>query len=247
MGRPSKWTHELWAEVEREYNTGVMTVDTISSVYGIPAINIRQRASRLGWKRSLAARVQRRAEERLIEDAIPPAQRAVGQHKKDAELIAVAAELQKIVIANQRDVVTRATGLCSSLLEELTVQTMSKEDLAEVAELMFIVEGQEDPNSFAAKDPDFVRKKITAWTKTFDVSKRVSTLKDLTTAMATLIKLERAVYGIQDLPDPDAPAGTDASTMPMNDVARRIAYVLRQGVKNIETKTINQEGDSNDD
>lgn len=232
---------ETWAAVERDYRLGIMTVTEVSAKYGIKPGTIVQRAQRQGWKRDLSHRVAERTNEKLFREAVAldgESPREVARVKRavdrqaEAETIEAAAELHMRIIMQHRGRVGKASALCDGLMAELAAQAMTSEQLHHVAELLSLSEGQLDEGEV---DPRKVQARADAWKKLMSLGNRTDILKKLADALRTIVTLERMVYGISDNANGEAndkpKVETPETDLPINEVARRVAFTLLLGVK----------------
>lgn len=234
-------SEETWAAIEADFRAGVKTTQAIADEYGVKYTTVLQRSQRLGWKRDLSHRVAERTAEKLFREAVldeGKAPREVSRAKRaldrqaESETIEAAAELHMQVIMKHRGRISKASSLCDGLMAELAAQSMTPDQLQHIAELISLTEGQTDD---IKSDPRMVQARADAWRKLLSLNNRTDVLKKLADALRTLVTLERLVFGISDNANGEAnnkpkeePKETD---LPINEVARRVAFTLLLGVK----------------
>lgn len=235
---------EKWAAIQRDHAMGILTIPEISTKHGVKVTTITARAHREQWKRDLTHRVAERTAEKLFKasvDADGEAPREVARHKRaldrqaESETIEAAAEMHARIVMQHRTRIGKASSLCNGLMDELALQSMSKEDLQHIAELHSMIEGQGDD---IEASPEKVQARVNAWKKLLSLGNRADVLKKLADALRQLTLLERSVYGISDNANGEAEAKAKAAAeqaaqtdLSINEVARRVAFTLHMGMK----------------
>lgn len=230
-----------WEAIEQDYRAGVLTSNQVAEKYGITRGQLMGRAYREGWKKDLGPRIAARRETKLAEAAAPtlglPVPRegdTIGDRAAaERETIDTAAELQARVTLKHRKSLTKTANLCEGLIEELTVSSLSREDIANVVELVAIAQGQRSESEY---DQAALNKKMDSWVKLLSLENRTDVLKKLVDSMQKLVLLERLVYGIDARGGKFPPEGsgedeTKAVEYTPNDVARRLAFVFATGLR----------------
>lgn len=245
MGATSKISPEVWAAIEADHAAGILTIPQIATKHGVKVSTIVGRAHREQWKRDLSHRIAERTAEKLfresvVEDGKSP--REVARAKRmidrqaDQETIEAAAEMQATLMLKHRSRVSKASAICDSLMTELAAQALTAEDIQYISELVSLAQDQEDDKQ---ADPARVQSRMNAWKKLLALNNRADILKKLADSLGALVKLERLVYGISDNANGSAEAKAKQAAaeneannaLPINEVARRVAFTLLMGSK----------------
>ena len=177
-----------WDKGRAMYESGTMSLTQISKALGCTDSAVSMRASRYGWVRDPAgvARVQDERARLLA---------ASTQEQRD-KVVAITASMQSKVLVGHRKDIERARRVVSVLLDELSLisDPAAQHHLEHLGELLA------DPDENGKLD-----KLNKAYRRVISISERVSGINTLSTALKTLIMLERQAYNIEGaLVDPEA-------------------------------------------
>ncbi|HDR8973775.1 hypothetical protein [Burkholderia vietnamiensis] len=198
MAQPKKAAPD-WERIEADYRAGLLSVREIAASQGISHAAISKRAKRDGWDRDLAKRIQAKAEALVTTRTVTSevtTERAVNDRvivEGNAEVIA------NIRLAHRSDI-ARSRRLAMALLEELECVTENRELFEQLGEML------------RSPDERGNDKRNNLYQKVISSAGRVSSMKQLSETLKTLIGLEREAYGIAGAHDgggTEAPAGLD--------------------------------------
>jgi hypothetical protein len=204
--RPHEMTERKpfdWEAIEREYRAGQLTVVEIGRQHGLSHTAIRKRANRDGWTRNLADRVRKEVSARLISDS-PEAERAAIEP-------AVARGVQ--VVREHRAFIWRGQRLVSALFSELEEASKNR------AEIEAAIEEE------TAADDNGKRRAMML--RAVALPSRAGVIVNLSTALKTLIALERQAFNLGDAPEREAVEVTVAVTNERRKAA--LALLLARG------------------
>ena len=207
-----------WEAVEGDYRAGLLSLREMSESHGVSHVMIAKKAKALGWVRDLNAKIQARA------DALVNASVVTGPVNSlslvtERQVIEANAERIAQVRGEHRADITRMRALVIRLLAECEAEAADPAVFAEMGEMLRQTDekGQDRLND--------------AYQKAISLPVRIKGVKDLADALKALIGMEREAYDIggavapADLTDPRTQAAT------LNDIARRMAFVLASGLK----------------
>ena len=231
------------AILEGEYCSGRNTVRQLARNFGITETLIRHYAAEYGWVKDLAPGVKKRTKlliarsEALAEGVEVPKIRSVprlvaGEPAFDEdEFIEVTAQRHARIIGKSQKRIAKLQAIVESMFEELAMQSMSEDDIRDLAELMGLTEGQTEEVD-AAK----TAKRIASLRKTLNLGSRADTTIKLANTLKVLIGLERQAHGIADNANGDADGAGENKVPELspNDIARRIAFVLTNAARKPE-------------
>lgn len=214
-----------WEGIERDYRAGVLSVREIGAAYGVSHTAIQKRARRDGWERDLLAKVRAKADAKVAKAAVAS---VVSKEDKATEAAIVEANadvIAKVRLAHRTDI-NKARGLAMTLLAELEHQTGNQDLYENLFELLN--DPEDEGGNQAAKDRQ--NKRLEAFQRAMSLGNRTKTMKDLADTLKSLIALEREAYSIDGKGGEQQP-GDPLSPAEPQDVARRLAFVLRRGLQ----------------
>lgn len=219
-GKKTSETKEIdWLQIEADYCVGLLTLREIADKNpGVSHVTILRRAKKEGWVQDLSERVKKRAEQlvtkrTLTEDETK--QLAVTSQ----QMIEVAAKNQADLIMQHRKLLPRFKKLVEDLLGELEIQTKDPVLFEQLGEIMH------------APDDKGVDKLNAMYQKVISTPGRVGSIKQLAETLKILINLERQAFGLSDNGNGDADKEKPKDEVPLDDAARRIAFLLNAATK----------------
>lgn len=233
------------AILEGEYCSGRHTVRDLARDFGLDDSTIREYAEKYKWVKDLAPGVKKRTKQVIARSeakalgieipkprSIPRASAGEPAFDED-EFIEVTAQRHARIIGKSQKRIAKLQGIVESMFEELAMQSMSEEDIRNLAELMALTEGQEGEVD-AAK----TAKRIASLKKTLHLGERADTTIKLANTLKVLIGLERQAHGIADNANGDADGAGENKKVELspNDIARRVAFVLTNAARKPEIK-----------
>jgi predicted transcriptional regulator len=203
MKAPSEKAPFDWIKGQEMFESGVCSLNQIARTLGCSDSAVSQRASRYGWTRDPAA-VARLADERA---------RLLSLSSKEErdKVIAVTASMQSQVLVGHRKDIARSRRVVSVLLDELgsISDPASQDALDHLGDLL----AEPDENGKLDKLNKVYRRVIS-------MSERIAGINALSTALKTLIMLERQAFNIEGaLVDPTA-------ERPQEDVVKGLDKIM---------------------
>ena len=196
-----------WAKGQALYEAGLHSIAKIARELGCSDAAVAARVQRYGWTKDPDA-LARRAEER---------ERLLARSTQEDRdrVIAISASMQSTVLVAHRSDIKTARTLVSKLLEELSTITTENQTLRELGELMH------------APDDRGMDKLNAAYRKVISLPERVTGLNTLSTALKTLIMLERQAFNIEGaLVDPEAERPKDDVVKGLDKIMDKFNEVL---------------------
>jgi len=184
-----------WPAIEADYRAGIKPLraiadDASTADVKVSEAAIRKHAKACGWERDLEDRIAVRREALVRKQEIAK-QVAHVSHIDERREVEIAAQTQANVIIRHKSEIGRCQALCDDLLTELSAQAMNPDDLAALAELSALSEGQDVDEAEAGR-------KIAAFQKLLKLGDRADTFRKLVEAKTKLVTLERQAFGIKD-------------------------------------------------
>lgn len=208
-----------WERIEADYRCGIQSLREIAGNHGVSHTAIRKRAEREGWEKDLTAKVRAKADA-LVSKAV--VSKEVSTETKITEAIAVGVQAQKSADAQLGHIATATQGqrLVTTLLAELAIQTDNIADFERLGELL----DQTSVDDSGRVKEDKLNKIYRA---VISMAGRVDNLKKLGESFERFWKVERVIHKM------DAPGEgpTDPANESPNQLARRVAFILAQGMK----------------
>jgi hypothetical protein len=163
-----------WEMIEREYRAGQLYIRQIARQADVSEAAIRKRAKERGWDRDLSDQVRAGVRSRLVRTDV----RTVDT--KEAVEVAVRRGVE--VVRQHQSSLGRATRLALRLLDELDESTSQRADIDAAIE------------AETAGDKTTARR--TMMHRAVSLPSRASVMRDLSTAMARLLPLERQAFNL---------------------------------------------------
>lgn len=242
-----------WVLLEGEYRAGLSNNYQLAARYSCSEGAIRLRAKRYGWTRDIKGALNDRVQVLTNLDSIEKAQQSVASHRdpdavtvgkvglrRDAErraadqrgedaIIEAIAQKQAGIIQKSKARIGRLQSIVEGMFEELVAQSMTPEQLARVADLVALVESQDQ----MAPDPSRMAKQVKAFKQLLALGSRADIVRKLAESLKTLTGLERQAHGINDNANGDGDQPTNPVESPsMNDAARRVAFLIANAARN---------------
>ena len=180
-----------WERIEIDYRAGILTLREIADQQKVSHVAIMKRAKRDRWVRDLNAKIQARAQELVTKEQLPPQVTKISL-ETEKETIEANAKVISDVIRSHRSGLIKLQKVCDDLTAELVEQSISKEQLQQIAELAALVETQDGDKPDQAEIND----KLKAFKKMLGLGNRAETFKKLVEAKTRLITLERTAFDL---------------------------------------------------
>lgn len=181
-----------WEKIEAEYRAGVLSIREIAGQHGVSDTAIRKRAKAHGWDRDLSERIISKADA-LVRTQEVRTQVRTETAVSERELIEANAQAIASVRMAHRADIRKSRDLVIKLLDQLQHETVGIELFERLGELM-----RDEDHKGQDKLNDLYHKVIS-------LPSRVRAMLDLSTALKTLIGLEREAYSIGQTPEkPDS-------------------------------------------
>ena len=180
-----------WERIEIDYRAGILTLREIAEQQHVSHVAIMKRAKRDNWTRDLNAKIQARAKE-LVTKALVTTEVTKERLETEKATIEQGAKAIADVIRSHVTGIDKLQKVCDDLMNELVTQSISKEELQEIAEIAVLQQTQdgEEPNA------EEVQKKLRSFMKLLGLGDRADTFKKLVDAKTRLITLERTAFDI---------------------------------------------------
>lgn len=174
-----------WEAIEREYRAGQLSVVEIGRQYGLSHTAINKRAKRDGWTRNLADRVRKEVSARLVSETVSP------ETERAAIEPAVARAVH--VIKGHQASIGRYQKLVDAMGGELEEANLNREDIEAAIE----AETEHDGNG----------KRRSMMLRAVALPSRSSVVVNLSSALKTLVGLERQAFNLENGPADVAQGG----------------------------------------
>lgn len=217
-----------WEAVELQYRAGVRSLKEIGKEFGVSDAGIIKRAKRDGWSRDLTAKIKAKADAKVSAAAVSA---EVSANRKVAETQVVEANAEAIfrVRMEHRTDIKRTRELFQGLMGEIEGMTAYPELAEELFELLNDpTEGADPDKPMSRAEEERHRRMRDTFNRIMSSAGRIDSAKKLTEMLEKVIKLERQAFSIEDeggLPPPDP------NNESPNQLARRVAFILAQGMK----------------
>lgn len=172
-----------WERIEADYRAGLLSVREIAASQGITHGAINKRAKRDGWERDLAKRIQAKAEALVSKREVSKLVSAESVATDRAIVEGNAEVIANIRLAHRSDI-ARSRRLAMALLGELEIVTDNQELFEQLGEVL------------RSEDERGNDKRNDIYNKVISGAGRVTSMKQLSDTLKTLIGLEREAYGI---------------------------------------------------
>lgn len=227
-----------WEAIDPLWRAGIMPKKQLAASFGISRIALDKHFNKRGITRDLKDAIKAKTEDMVARAEVTQPEvitkevtfvdnKLLAPRLSDEEVINAAAATQTAIILKHRKNLGRLQHVVDGMIAEITAQSITSEELAHVAELVALAQGQGDEH---AVSPAKVQQRIDAFTKLLGLSGRVDTLAKLTTSLKTLVGMERQAFGLADNSNGDA--DTPETTKPSeNETARRVAFVMMQAIQ----------------
>ena len=171
-----------WEMIERHYRSGILSVRTIASQFGITEGAIRKKVKAEGWQRDLADKVREAAKEKLVRS--DGTQSGTHSNAKDKEIIENASEVVAAVGRNHRKTIGKGRELVEGLIAELHDASVNRAEIQEA-----IMEETEDDKDYKCRN---------RLLKAVSLPVRSGVMLNLSAAIKNLITLERTAFNMDE-------------------------------------------------
>jgi hypothetical protein len=209
-----------WERIESDYRAGILSLREIAEPFNITEGAIRKRAKAKGWSRDLGAKIKARAEELVRKDAVRAEGTQPDLRVPEAQIIELNAEIVAAVDRRHKSTAKRGQALVDKLIAELEITTDNQADFLALGEMMDKTETTESGRVIEDKLNKVYHAVIS-------MAGRVDGLKKLAETFERFAKFERGAYRL----DNEKPVDPDGDPPIDNDIARRIAFALQQGMR----------------
>lgn len=214
-----------WEAIERDYRAGVESSREIAARHKISETAIRKRAKRDGWERDLTKRVQEKVRTALVRMEVRNSGSQEEKARTEREIVEDAAHTVVDVVRSHRKDIRASHVVVRTLLAQLTDASEYRETLRDMIESE--TSGDKHPG------------RRIAMLKAVSIPAHAGTMRDLATAMARLVVLERQAFNIDQTPDPEPPAPEADKTLEESDPAlhvllTKLATITGKGMPEVE-------------
>ena len=186
-----------WEVIEREYRAGQLSVREIAETHGVSHPAILKRAKRDGWERNLSDAVREKVTTRLVTDGVTG--------KLARETVELAAERAVQVVREHRASIGRGQQLVGRLFHELEEATMQRAD----------IEAAIKAETGADKTGERRSKMLLA----IALPSHSAVLGSLSSALKTLIGLERQAFNLDEASDEAPTQHYDLSVLSLEELS----------------------------
>lgn len=177
-----------WEAVELDYRAGIKTLRMMAADHGVSHVSIQKHATKHDWSRDLEAKIRQKTEAlatRMV------ATKETTKEKKVAEkdVVMANAEMRVSVMMRHKKDFRRLQDMCESMVEELVTQSICKQEITRLAEIVSMASDGDQESA------DSAMKTIS---KTLGLANRADIFKKLIDAKKSLTALEREVLGLDD-------------------------------------------------
>lgn len=165
-----------WEAIEREYRAGQLSASEIGRQYRVSRQAILKRVKKESWAQNLSARVKEAVAARVVADGVAG--------KSARETVELAAERGVQIVREHRTSIGRGQRLVNTLLGELEEATERRDEIEEAIELETI------------DDKDGKRRAMMQ--RAVALPSRAGVIVNLSSALKTLVSLERQAFNIDD-------------------------------------------------
>jgi hypothetical protein len=230
--QPAKRRKADWEAIERDYRTGTWSDQELADKHGniVTRQAISKRAKEKGWTKDLTAVVRQATRAKVIADQV--AERVANQvaivagnvaescQEATTNVVEAIAEIRASMIKRHRKDWGQMADTAAALLEELRQSAMTAQDTELLAEIL-AGEGAEP------KDVNEARRVVS---KCLGLGGRIASIKALAETFTKVQAGQRVAFGIDDGGGDEDPE-KEFGALSENDIARRIAFALHQGLK----------------
>ena len=170
-----------WEAIEREYRAGQLSASEIGRQYKVSRQAILKRAKKESWPQNLSARVKEAVAARVVADGVAG--------KSARETVELAAERGVQIVREHRVSIGRGQKLVNALFGELEEATENRDEIEECIQLETV------------DDKDGKRRAMML--RAVALPSRSGVIVNLSSALKTLVGLERQAFNLDDGPIPD--------------------------------------------
>lgn len=192
-----------WEAIERDYSANILTGDQMALKHGTSRVGILNKARKNGWRRDLAAPIQRSVARKLIEQAIVHDTRTVGNPHELVTLSSVKDDFRQVeamanvtvgVILRHRSGIRDLQDIANGQLNELRAVTQGQDAMNLV--MHAAAEG-------GIVDQDTLKQALKEVRALCALPARLSALTQLTNVYGALQTQERQAFGIKGDDNPE--------------------------------------------
>jgi hypothetical protein len=178
-----------WDAIKAAYRTGQLSNVELGKQFGVSEGAIRKKAKADGWTKDLASSVKRATTERLVRETVREVREdnAGLVPRTDDEIVAEAAEVGAAVVKAHRRDINASRLIVQHLFEQLHDTAVTRERIMDL-----IAEATADDKS---------QQRRIGMMKAIGLPMNAATARDLTTALAKLVVLERQAFNIGEKAD----------------------------------------------
>jgi hypothetical protein len=223
MTAPTKKPAVDYESIEPGWRAGILSPRQLAAAYtertGIKVSHaaIIKHFKKLDIPRDLNDKIKAKAEAKVTQALVT---RSVTEERlvtTEATIVEVNATFMAETLLSHRKDIGKLRALCNSMVEELELQGLAKDELAKMAEVLVLSFTQEGEQP----DPAEVNRQYKLLEKLLSLGGRVEILKRLSESMKNLIALERQAIGLKD---DELPGEKD----PLHKKVRRIELVAAE-------------------
>jgi hypothetical protein len=218
-----------WERIEADFRAGIKSLREIAEPFEITEGAIRKRAKRDGWTKDLSAKIKARADDLVRKETVRTTSTQLTPETEKSE-VEINARVAATVRLEHRTDIKRTRELFQGLMGEIEGMTAYPELAEELFELLNDPTEGADPDKPMSKgEEERHRRMRDTFNRIMSSAGRIDSAKKLTEMLEKVIRLERQAFSIED--EAGQPP-VDPSNESPNQLARRVAFILAQGMKN---------------
>lgn len=200
LARGRRWPNPRKKEVDeealgRDWRAGILTLGQIAEKYGLEAYQVQNLVKKRKWGRDLAQRIQQETTSRLQEE-VAKSLAAAQEGMTEAAIVEANVALQATITRHHRTGATSTRESILKLVGELGAFAVPQDELDRFAEIAALQRSQQ-VEDFDAQNQEYA-KALATFQRLVELPSRARTAKDLVAALASVVELERKVYGIKE-------------------------------------------------
>ncbi|MES2319999.1 MAG: hypothetical protein V4631_21165 [Pseudomonadota bacterium] len=174
-----------WEPIERAYRSGQFSNRQLAQQYSVSEGMIRKKIKAEGWEKDLTSKVQSKVRADLVRNEVRIYD-AQAEMRTEREIVETAAATVVQVVREHRKSISKGREMVSLLMHQLCVASQTRDQLEDIID-------EETKNDETAQRRVQLMRAVS-------LPAQAGVLRDLATAMKSLIPLERVAFNITDEP-----------------------------------------------
>lgn len=200
LARSRKWPNPRKKDIDeealgRDWRAGILTLGQIAEKYGLEEYQVLNLVKKRKWGRDLSKRIQQETTQRLQQEVALALEQQQGAMMENA-IVEANVAMQAAITRHHRTGATSTRESILKLVAELGAFAIPQEQLDRFCELAALRRSQAIED-FDAQSQEYA-KALDTFQRLVELPSRAKTAKDLVGALASVVELERKVYGIKE-------------------------------------------------